>query len=140
MCRGGVLWIGSTLEINWEARLKLEGGCYCGALRFVAEGKPVLKAQCHCRECQYISGGSPNMFMLMPPEGFRYTKGEPKQFRRADIDNAVTREFCADCGTHLPTRRPGLPYVILKAGRSTIRRSSANRKWRPTRATSSSFI
>jgi hypothetical protein len=52
--------------------MKLEGGCYCGAVRYVAEVEPALKAQCHCRECQYISGGAPNMFMLMPPEGFRY--------------------------------------------------------------------
>jgi len=94
----------------------LEGGCYCGAVRYRAEGKPQLAAQCHCRECQYITGGSPNMFMLMPPEGFHYTKGAPKQFTRKDIDNAVTREFCAECGTHLATRRPGLPFAILKAG------------------------
>jgi hypothetical protein len=33
-------------------------------VRYVAEGKPRLKAQCHCRECQYISGGAPNMFPL----------------------------------------------------------------------------
>ena len=87
--------------------MKLEGGCYCGKVRYVAEGEPTLKAQCHCRECQYISGGSPNMFLLMPPDGFRYTKGAPKQFSRSDLENAVTREFCAECGTHLITRRPG---------------------------------
>jgi hypothetical protein len=96
--------------------MKLEGGCYCGAVRYVAEGKPTLKAQCHCRECQYISGGSPNMFMLMPPEGFAYTKGTPKQFSRSDLEAAVTREFCAECGTHLTTLRPGLKAVILKVG------------------------
>ena len=96
--------------------MKLEGGCYCGAVRYVAEGEPSLKAQCHCRECQYISGGSANMFLLMPPDGFRYTKGTPKTFSRSDLENPVTREFCAECGTHLTTRRPGLPAVILKVG------------------------
>jgi hypothetical protein len=96
--------------------MKLEGGCYCGGVRYVAEGDPMMQAQCHCRECQYITGGAPNMFMLMPTAGFSYTRGQPKSFTRADIDNAVTREFCETCGTHLATRRPGLPFVILKAG------------------------
>ena len=96
--------------------MKLEGGCYCGKVRYVAEGKPMLKAQCHCRECQYISGGAPNLFLLMPPHEFRYTEGAPKSFARNDIEQAVTREFCAECGTHLTTRRPGLAAVILKAG------------------------
>ena len=94
----------------------LDGGCYCRAVRYVAEGKPMLRAQCHCRECQYISGGSPNMFILMPTAGFRYTQGAPKTFTRSDIENPVTREFCAVCGTHLTTRRPGLDAVILKVG------------------------
>jgi hypothetical protein len=85
--------------------MTFEGGCYCRQVRYVAEGKPRLKAQCHCRECQYISGGAPNLFMLMPPEGFRYVSGTPKTFARSDLDQPVTREFCANCGTHLTTRR-----------------------------------
>jgi hypothetical protein len=96
--------------------MKLEGGCYCGALRYSSEGEPALKAQCHCRECQYLSGGAPNFFLLMPPAGFSSTKGAPKTFTRSDLENAVTRDFCAECGTHIATRRPGLPMVILKAG------------------------
>ena len=96
--------------------MKLEGGCYCGSVRYVAEGEPRMKAQCHCRECQYFSGGSPNTFMLMPVDGFRYTKGTPRQFTRSDIEGAVTREFCGECGTHLLTRRPGLSPVIIKVG------------------------
>jgi hypothetical protein len=96
--------------------MKFEGGCYCRKIRYAAEGEPRLKAQCHCRECQYISGGAPNMFMLMAPQGFRYTSGEPRKFSRSDLESPVTREFCGECGTHLTTRRPGLPLVILKVG------------------------
>jgi hypothetical protein len=93
-----------------------EGGCYCGKIRYVAAGEPRLRAQCHCRECQYISGGAPNMFMLVAPQGFRYTRGEPRKFSRSDLESPVTREFCGECGTHLATRRPGLPLIILKVG------------------------
>jgi hypothetical protein len=96
--------------------MKLEGGCYCGKVRYVAEGDPMLKAQCHCRQCQYISGGAPNLFLLMPTDGFAYTQGAPKRFARRDLEGAVTRETCAECGTHLVTRPPGLPAVVLKVG------------------------
>jgi hypothetical protein len=92
------------------------GRCYCGKVRYAAKGEPMLKAQCHCRECQYITGGAPNMFMLMPKDGFAYTQGAPKQFTRSDLEHPVTREFCPDCGTHLVTRVPDRPFVVLKIG------------------------
>ncbi|HME83649.1 MAG TPA: GFA family protein, partial [Roseiarcus sp.] len=96
--------------------MKIEGGCYCGKIRYEAVGEPMLRAQCHCRPCAYFSGGAANMFMLMPPEGFRYTAGAPRRFKRDDLELAVTREFCGVCGTHLLNRRPRLRAVILKAG------------------------
>ena len=96
--------------------MKLEGGCYCGAVRYAVDGEPMMKAQCHCRECQYITGGAPNMFMIMPQDAFRYTKGTVKQFTRSDIERPVTREFCPDCGTHLATKPQGRPIVVVKVG------------------------
>lgn len=93
--------------------MKIEGGCYCGAIRYRSEGDPTFKLQCHCRECQYISGGAPNVTMGMPETGFAYTQGTPKQFQRRDLEAAVTREFCADCGTHILSRAPSLPGVVL---------------------------
>ena len=104
------------MRIIRENAMKLEGGCYCGKVRYAIEGEPRLRAQCHCRECQYFSGGAPNMFLLVPPDGFSYTRGTPRRFARSDLERPVTREFCAECGTHLTTRRPGLAAVILKAG------------------------
>ncbi len=97
--------------------MEIEGGCYCGAVRYRAEGEPLFRGQCHCRECQYISGGGPNLTMAMPEAGFRYTRGEPRAFRRPDLESPVTREFCGECGTHLLSRAPGVPgAVLLKVG------------------------
>jgi hypothetical protein len=95
--------------------MKFEGGCYCGNVRYEAEGEPMMKAQCHCRECQYIAGGAPNLFMILKTDEFRYTKGAPKLFARSDLEKPVSREFCPDCGTHMVTR-PQRPVVVVKVG------------------------
>lgn len=97
--------------------MKVEGGCYCGAVRYVADGDPVFNGQCHCRECQYISGGSPNVAVAIPESGFAYTRGAPKVFKRGDLEAPVAREFCAECGTHMVSRAPALAGVaIIKRG------------------------
>jgi hypothetical protein len=97
--------------------MEVEGGCYCGSVRYKAEGDALFKGQCHCRECQYASGGGPNFVMGLPETSFTYTKGKPKAFTRTDLDSPVTREFCGDCGTQLLSRAPGMPgAVLIKVG------------------------
>jgi hypothetical protein len=96
--------------------MSLTGGCYCGALRYEVTGDPMFQGQCHCRECQYISGGSPNVIMGFPVASFKYTQGEPKAFRRKDLESPVTREFCPECGTHIVSKPPGMPAAIIKVG------------------------
>ncbi len=96
--------------------MEVEGGCYCGSVRYRADGEPIMRAQCCCRECQYISGGSPVLILGMPEAGFALSQGETKAFQRADLENPVTREFCPSCGTHLLSRVPGAPFVLLKVG------------------------
>ena len=55
--------------------------------------------------------------MGMSKAGFSYTKGAPKQFRRADLETPRIREFCSECGTHLLTRSPNIPDgVYIKVG------------------------
>ena len=96
--------------------MELEGGCYCGALRYRAEGDPLFRVQCHCRECQYVSGGAPTLVLGMPEAGFSYTQGEAKTFQRSDLEDAVTREFCPECGTHTAGKRTGMPVALIKVG------------------------
>ena len=97
--------------------MKISGGCYCGSLRYESVGDIEASIQCHCRECQYITGGNPNVIMIMPLSGFEFVKGVPKTFKRKDIENAVTRLFCENCGTGIGTKNPNRPNsIILKVG------------------------
>ena len=97
--------------------MKISGGCYCGSLRYESIGDVEASIQCHCRECQYITGGNPNVIMIMPLSGFKFVKGIPKTFKRKDIEKAVTRLFCENCGTGIGTKNPNRPNsIILKVG------------------------
>lgn len=97
--------------------MKIEGGCYCGEVRYHFDGDVIAQMQCHCRECQYITGGQPNMIAMVPDSGFKYTQGEPVGFSRPDLDNPVTRYFCKTCGTAIGTKSPAAPgNMIIKVG------------------------
>jgi hypothetical protein len=95
--------------------MKIEGGCYCKEVRYESTGDIGMKGQCFCRECQYITGGDSLLVIGVPDDGFKVTKGALKSFKRSDIENSVTREFCPNCGTHVTTRAiPGM--VMIKVG------------------------
>ena len=49
----------------------------------------------------------------MPEAEFEYTAGSPSKFKRADLPNGVTREFCGNCGTQMLSRAPALEGVML---------------------------
>jgi hypothetical protein len=93
--------------------MEFTGRCYCGDITYKASGDPAIRVQCHCRECQYLSGGSVNTTIGMPEASFEYTKGAPAKYKRADLENGVTRHFCGNCGTQVLTMAPGLAGVML---------------------------
>jgi hypothetical protein len=77
-------------------------------VRYEAEGDPMMKAQCRYREIHLRRRAQ----HVRPDAGLHYTRGAPKQFTCSDLERSVTREFCAECGTHLVTR----PAVVIKVG------------------------
>lgn len=36
----------------------IQGGCYCGAVRYQTQGRPIRAAYCHCTLCQRLNGVS----------------------------------------------------------------------------------
>lgn len=97
--------------------MKIEGGCYCGEVRYRFAGEPGPAMQCHCRECQYIMGGNPNVFVIIPESGLQFTQGELSSFQRRDLETAATRHFCPKFGTAGGTTTSGAPGVfVVKVG------------------------
>ena len=74
--------------------MKISGGCYCGEIKYEADGEPRVKIQCHCRECQYFSGGHPNVVLGMSNSDFKYSKGAPKSNSKHRYTQIKKVRFC----------------------------------------------
>jgi hypothetical protein len=77
---------------------QFEGGCLCGAVRFVATGQPESVAWCHCQSCRKHSGAPVSVFAAFKRAAYVVTKGEITKFRSSP---GRLRGFCARCGSTL---------------------------------------
>jgi len=75
----------------------LTGRCACGALRYRAEGEPLIQGFCHCRSCQRTSGAG-HVGWLCFPETAVKVDGERKVFTRAGgSGRPASRIACPKC-------------------------------------------
>lgn len=88
----------------------IEGGCRCGALRFKAEGEPLLSSACHCTGCQRMSGGPYSLTLSVPAEGFSVTKGEPVIGGLKGPD--AHHHFCPECLSWVFTTAEGMDFFV----------------------------
>ena len=87
--------------------IPFEGGCHCGAVRYVCSEEPTTVANCHCGDCQQIAG-SAFITSVLVPEGSVTVNGELKSYKvKADSGNGVTRNFCPICGTRIMVELDG---------------------------------
>ena len=78
----------------------LQGGCFCGHIRYELTTKPKIKAQCFCRDCQYFYGGGMQAFFMAEQDGFSLLSGEFSTFSHAASSGAtVVRHYCKICST-----------------------------------------
>ena len=87
--------------------MHVEGGCHCGAVRYVCSEEPTPVVNCHCGDCQQIAG-SAFITGVLVPEGSVTVNGELKSYKvKADSGNGVTRNFCPICGTRIMVELEG---------------------------------
>ena len=84
-----------------------EGGCHCGAVRYVCSEEPTTVVNCHCEDCQQIAG-SAFITGVLVPEGSVKVSGELRRYKvKADSGNGITRNFCPICGTRIMVELEG---------------------------------
>ena len=88
---------------------QFEGGCLCGAVRFVATGRPVGVYWCHCESCRRHTGAPVSVFVALEPKAYTVTKGAITKFD--STPGKTRRGFCARCGSTLTCE--SLPDITL---------------------------
>jgi hypothetical protein len=86
-----------------------EGGCLCGAIRYVARGAATVSMICHCNTCRRAAGAPAVAWVTFPASGFAVVRGTPSEYRSSA---PVTRTFCSTCGTSLTYVHAGRPSEI----------------------------
>ena len=87
----------------------LEGGCQCGAVRYVISGAPLMSALCHCTMCRRANA-APAVAWAMFEEGqVRFTKAAPASYASSP---EARRGFCASCGTQISFTAGYIPGLI----------------------------
>lgn len=79
---------------------EVEGGCLCGAVRFVITLPTKWCAHCHCSMCRRAHGAPYVTFCGVPSKQFRIEQGAD-QIRRYKSSADAVRSFCRACGSML---------------------------------------
>ena len=101
--------------------MKIDGGCHCGNITFVAEMDPEKVRICHCTDCQQITGSAYRVVVPAPSATFELRGGKLKEYiKTAESGAKRAQGFCPECGTPIYSTNPSEPKIYgLRVG--TIR-------------------
>ena len=85
---------------------QVEGGCFCGAVRYRLSESPRVSVICHCQSCRRAAGSPSVAWITLPATAFAWLGAAPRSY---ESSSGVLRTFCERCGTPLTyatQRRP----------------------------------
>jgi len=95
----------------------VRGSCLCGTVGYEARPPFGRFVNCHCSRCRKISGSAYAANATVPPDAFRWTRGE-SAVQRFDLPGAhsFANAFCSRCGSPVPHRTRSGREIIIPAG------------------------
>jgi len=98
-------------------KMKIDGGCHCGAVTYEAAIDPQRVAVCHCTDCQTLTSSAFRIVGMVEPGDFTLKSGTPTNYvKTAESGARRAQAFCGTCGTPLwSTAAEGPPdYYSLR--------------------------
>jgi hypothetical protein len=96
---------------------RLHGSCLCREVAYVLDVAPVRIAHCHCSLCRRSRGGPFATTALLEADELRWTRGEDAiATYRMPPPRSYGTDFCASCGSLLPTVVPEAGVAVIQVG------------------------
>lgn len=99
-----------------DSNAAVAGSCLCGAVAFAVSKAPRRLLLCHCSLCRRSRAAAFAATLPVPHEAFRWLRGAERLARYTLRGRRYTAEFCADCGSPVPSAVLGSRAVMLPAG------------------------
>ena len=102
--------------------MKVDGGCYCGQIRYEAEVDPDKVVICHCTDCQTLSGSAFRTVVPTNEGSFKLLSGEPRVYvKTGESGNKRVQTFCPACGSPIYSGPVGDAAKVVSLRVGTIR-------------------
>ena len=94
----------------------VSGSCLCGSVAFAASVLPKQLVNCHCSLCRRSRAAAFGSTLLVPRAAFRWDRGEACVRSYALPARKYGTDFCADCGSLVPSAPMAATMAMLPAG------------------------
>jgi hypothetical protein len=81
---------------------RLDGGCFCGAVRYRCGTLLYPPTFCHCESCRRVAGAHVVAWLTVRTSDLEFLGAAPVEYLSSP---GVHRTFCGRCGTPLTYRR-----------------------------------
>jgi hypothetical protein len=90
-----------------------QGGCVCGAVRYVTLGNPDRVTMCHCTWCQRRTGSAFGAEAVFKIEQVILTGDTQRAYRHISDQSGrwLDQHFCGNCGTNLGITMQAVPDI-----------------------------